>query len=196
MCEFSRTPPAHAVEQTMKLWCVIQRWDVGMPEALGGSPCPFFCLIAEVCSWIPAGKLSHSLMFLQDPWVSWCPGHSLRTSNMVKGGRMCSSQSAFTDWGSQLTSVTTEGPHGPWQDGGPLESDCLPNSGFPVGSHGGSEVKNLPAMQETWAQSLGAEHPLEKGVATHSSILAWKMDRGGWWATVHGVAKSWTQLRE
>ena len=115
---------------------------------------------------------------------------------MVKGGRMCSSQSAFTDWGSQLTSVTTEGPHGPWQDGGPLESGCLPNYGFPVGSHGGSEVKNLPAMQETWAQSLGGEHPLEKGVATHSSILAWKMDRGGWWATVHGVAKSWTQLRE
>ena len=35
-------------------------------------------------------------------------------------------------------------------------------------------VKNLPVMQETWVQSLGQEDPLEKGMATHSSILAWK----------------------
>ena len=41
-------------------------------------------------------------------------------------------------------------------------------------------VKNLPAMQETWVRSLGWEDPLEKGTATHSSILAWRipMDRG------------------
>ena len=36
-------------------------------------------------------------------------------------------------------------------------------------------VKSLPAMQETWAQSLGREDPLEKGMATHSSILAWRI---------------------
>ena len=36
-------------------------------------------------------------------------------------------------------------------------------------------VKNLPVMQETWVQSLGREVPLEKGMATHSSILAWKI---------------------
>ena len=36
-------------------------------------------------------------------------------------------------------------------------------------------VKNPPAMQETWVQSLGQEDPLEKGTATHSSILAWKI---------------------
>ena len=55
-------------------------------------------------------------------------------------------------------------------------------------------VKNLPAMQETWVQSLGQEDPLEKEMATHSSILAWRipMDRGACLATVHGVAKSWT----
>ena len=40
--------------------------------------------------------------------------------------------------------------------------------GFP----GAQNVKNLPAMQETWVQSLAQEDPLEKGVATHSSILA------------------------
>ena len=36
-------------------------------------------------------------------------------------------------------------------------------------------VKNLLAMQETWVQSLGQEDPLEKGMATHSSILAWSI---------------------
>ena len=51
-------------------------------------------------------------------------------------------------------------------------------------------------MQETLVQFLGWEDPLEEDVATHSSILAWRipMDRGTWWATVHGVAKSQTQL--
>ena len=36
-------------------------------------------------------------------------------------------------------------------------------------------VKNLPAMQEAWVQSLGWEDPLEKGMATHSNILAWRI---------------------
>jgi len=53
-------------------------------------------------------------------------------------------------------------------------------------------VKNLPAMWETWVQSLDWEDPLQKGMATHSSILAWRipMDRGTWHATVHGITKS------
>ena len=52
-------------------------------------------------------------------------------------------------------------------------------------------VKNLPAVWETWVQSLGWEDPLEEGMETHSSILAWRihMDRGAWWATVHGNTK-------
>jgi len=36
-------------------------------------------------------------------------------------------------------------------------------------------VKNLPAMQEPWVQSLGQEEPLEKGMAIHSNILAWRI---------------------
>ena len=57
-------------------------------------------------------------------------------------------------------------------------------------------VKNLPAMQDTWVRSLDWEDPLEEGMATHSSILAWRipMDRGAWQATVHGVAKSQARL--
>ena len=53
-------------------------------------------------------------------------------------------------------------------------------------------------MQETRVQSLGQEDPLEKEKATHSSILCLEnpMDRGAWWATVHGVTKSQTQLSD
>ena len=48
-----------------------------------------------------------------------------------------------------------------------------------------------------WVLSLGWEDPLEKGMATHSNILAWRipMDRGAWWAMVRRVAKSQTQLK-
>ena len=55
-------------------------------------------------------------------------------------------------------------------------------------------VKNPPVIRETWVQSLGWEDPLEEGMATHSSILAWRipMDRGAWQATVHRVTKSRT----
>ena len=59
--------------------------------------------------------------------------------------------------------------------------------GFPVAQM----VKNLLAMQEIWVPSLGWEDRLEKGIAIHSSILAWRipMDRGAWRATVHGVIR-------
>ena len=57
-------------------------------------------------------------------------------------------------------------------------------------------VKSLPAMWETWVQSLGQEDPLEKEMATHStnSCLEHPMDRGAWQATVHGVTKSWSDV--
>ena len=52
-------------------------------------------------------------------------------------------------------------------------------------------------MQETWVRFLGWEDPLEEGIATRSSIPAWRipMDRGAWQATGHGVAESQTQLK-
>jgi len=59
-------------------------------------------------------------------------------------------------------------------------------------------VKNLAAMQETPAPFQGQEVLLEEGVATYASSFAWRtpMDRGAWWATVHGVTKSWTRLSD
>ena len=61
-------------------------------------------------------------------------------------------------------------------------------------------VKNLPAMQETRVRSLGQEDPLEKGMATHSNSLAWRIPRtekpGGLQAKVHGFTKSWTRLSD
>ena len=52
-------------------------------------------------------------------------------------------------------------------------------------------LKNPPATWETWVQSLGWENPLEEGMVTHSSILAWRipMDRRTWRDTIHGVAE-------
>ena len=76
-------------------------------------------------------------------------------------------------------------------------TDLYSQWGFSIGSAG----KNLPAMQEPWELQIwspGREDPLEKGTATHSSILAWRMpmDRGAWRATVHGVVKSRTWLSD
>ena len=68
-----------------------------------------------------------------------------------------------------------------------------------LGPSGGSVVKNPPAMeepQETWVQSLGWEDPLGKGMATHSSILAWKISWTEAWQTiVHRVAQSQAWLK-
>ena len=59
-------------------------------------------------------------------------------------------------------------------------------------------VTNLPAMWETQVQFLGQKDPLEKRMATHSSILAMEnsMDKGAWRAIVHGVAKRRTRLSD
>ena len=59
-------------------------------------------------------------------------------------------------------------------------------------------ITNLPAMWETQVQFLGQKDPLEKRMATHSSILAMEnsMDKGAWRAIVHGVAKRRTRLSD
>ena len=56
-------------------------------------------------------------------------------------------------------------------------------------------VKNLPAMQDTWVRSLGREDALEKGMAIHSSILAWRIpwtEEPGGLQFMGSLAKSWT----
>ena len=70
----------------------------------------------------------------------------------------------------------------------------MPKLGFPGSSGGKESICNAGDS----SLILGWEDPLEEGMATHSSILAWKipMDRGAWWSTVHGVTKSWTQLND
>ena len=60
-------------------------------------------------------------------------------------------------------------------------------------------AKNPPALWETWVRSLGWKDPLEKGSATHSSIVAWRIpwtEEPGRLHTVHGVAKSQTRLSD
>ena len=91
-----------------------------------------------------------------------------------------------------------------WEDGWPTTfvrtgafSFCLNYFKCPEFRHNRASpvaqlVKNPPAMQETWVWSLDWEYPLEEGMATHSSILPWRipMDRATWWTTVCEVAKS------
>ena len=58
-------------------------------------------------------------------------------------------------------------------------------------------LKRLPPMRETWVRSLGQEDPLEKVMATHSSVLAWRIPGtgGAWWAAIYGVTQSQTRLK-
>ena len=53
-------------------------------------------------------------------------------------------------------------------------------------------VKNLPAMRETWVQSLGWEDPLEKGMATYNSILAWRIS----WTVLYGLSHKDSDMTE
>ena len=73
----------------------------------------------------------------------------------------------------------------------------LGEKGFP-GDAGGKETTSQCRRQETRVRSRHQEDPLEEGMATHSSILAWwiPMDRGAWRATVHRAAKSRTRLKQ
>ena len=66
--------------------------------------------------------------------------------------------------------------------------------GFP----GGSDNKESACNAGDLGSVTGWEDPLEEDMAIHSSILAWRIptDRGAWQTTVHGVAKSWTQLND
>ena len=59
---------------------------------------------------------------------------------------------------------------------------------------GGSNGKEFTCSARDLGLIPGREDPLEEGMATYSSILGWRipMDRGAWWATIHGVAKSWS----
>ena len=70
----------------------------------------------------------------------------------------------------------------------------LGTSGVP----GNLAGKNPPALQETLAQFLDWDNPLQEGMATYSSTLAWRipMDQEASRGRVHGVAKSWTELSD
>ena len=94
--------------------------------------------------------------------------------------------------------------HSPWVFSLSSNRMCLSLRGIlfmrtPV--RGGASGKE-PACRCRWLEmqvwSLGQEDPLEEERATHSDILAWRIpiDRGAWWATVHGVPQSWMQLSD
>ena len=77
-------------------------------------------------------------------------------------------------------------------DGAGQQVLVLVQGAFP----GGSDGEESACSAGMWLLSLGQENPLEKGMATHSTILAWRipMDRGAWQAAVHGARKSQIRL--
>ena len=78
-------------------------------------------------------------------------------------------------------------------------SYVISHLGFPGGASGKQPACQCRRHKETWVGSLGQEGPLEEGMATHSSILAWRIPvgRGAWWAyPVHRIVKSQTSLKQ
>ena len=101
-------------------------------------------------------------------------------------------------YGADKRLRTTDSDTRIWRMSWQLDEDLLWRGMETSGSLVAQMVKNPPAIWETWVRSLGWENPLEEGMATYSSILAWRipMDREAWWATVHGVEKSQTRLSD
>ena len=123
-------------------------------------------------------------------WHHWLNGHEFEQGLGVGDGQ--GSLACCSPWGCK-ESDTTE-PLNWWK--GTLGYVIAPALEWfiPVAQM----IKNLPAMWETGVWSLGWEDPLEEGMASHSSVLAWRitMKRGVWRATIHGVAKSQTWLSD
>ena len=155
-------------------------------------------------SWACWGKntllyfsLTHTLTMLLTPvvWVFHTASNSLTpagcpithsssgTTYTVLASDPTSERLSHTSWGFPQNSVGKEfacnaGDPGsiPGLGRSPGEGIAYPFQ-YSWASVVAQLVKNLPAMQETWVQSLGWEDPLEKGKATHSSILAWRIQR-------------------
>ena len=128
-------------------------------------------------------KLIFSLFFKQND--SWSES---RTENLNWP------QTCLVIWSQLLNLFSPLLVPGNYAIGCPLDF----NSGHGQGGFpGGSAIKDLPAMQDMWVRSLGWEDPLEKEMATHSSILAWEIpctEKPGGLQSM-GSQKSWTQLR-
>ena len=118
------------------------------------------------------------------------PGFALRKQRILPGGNMgkniLGGLCQWQLWTLQVTRVRKAGPHSKtlpvhtWWASVALSVGGLNEIYAKVWTSLVAElVKNLPAMRETWVRSLGWEDPLEKGKATHFSILAWRIQVAG-----------------
>ena len=76
-----------------------------------------------------------------------------------------------------------------------FNSRYVRDRGFPGGTSGKVSAYQCRRLKESWVQSLGWEDPMEEDMATHSSILAWRIPWTEGWAMVQRVAKSQTRLK-
>ena len=123
------------------------------------------CVRSLVTPWTAAYQALPSLGFSRQEHWSGLPFPSpMQVKSECEVAQLCPTPSDPMD-----CSLPGSSAHGIFQEG----------IGYPLQYSWASLVvqlaKNLPAMRETWVQSLGSEDPLEKGKATHSSILAWRI---------------------
>ena len=169
---------------------------------------------SESLSFVPDSLLPHGLVhgILQARILEWVTFPFSKGSSLPRDQTQvsCIAGRFFTSWATREAQkhwrAFVRGSHGTCNAG---DTGSIPGSGRYPGDRIGyplqdslslvaQMVKNPPVMRETWVQSLGWEDPLEEGMATHSSILAWRIpvERGAWRAIVHGVTKSWPQLKD
>ena len=133
--------------------------------------------------------ISYKTIYLH---VSIMQEKEMETYSSVLAWRIPGMGHDWSDLASSSSSMQCRRPRfDPWVGKIPWRRDRLSTPVF-LDFPGGSDSQDLPTVRETHVRSLGGEDPQEEGLETHSSILAWRipMDRGAWWATVHGVTES------
>ena len=147
--------------------------------------------------WLHCLSLSHWVLFLMPFHAFSSSGYPLHYSQLLIF------HSVASPWGFPGSLAGKESTYNAEDPGLIPGSGRSPGEGigYPLqyswASLVAQMVKNLPAMWETWIRSLGWENPLKNSMATHSSILAWRIPRdiGAWWTTVMG-SQSWTWLSD
>ena len=151
----------------------------------------YICSVVSDSLWTPWNVVHQaSLGIFQERILKWVAMPSFRGSSQPRDQIQVSSivGRLFTSWATRATSTRKFGM---------LQWRSYPLQ-YSWASLVAQMVKNPPATQETWVQSLSWGDLLEEGMATNSNILAWKipMDRRDSWPTVHGVTKSQAQLSD
>ena len=179
------------MERVLALRITCESQDPTLPKA---GPTSWISQLCQLIHWLLCLRYLSSVSVTrnqrsfnqQSTWLGWCHLLLLKVSVF----HIPVLDAASTNFLGNIIFMSNDSSEGHLLQLELMKSGgIIDNQGFPVAQ----TVKNPHAMWKTWVQSLACEDPLEEGMSTHSSILAWRipMDRGTWRLTVHEVAKSW-----